>query len=354
MVTAAVGLLLMTVFLAIRIYVKVRIFKRITPDDYVYMISFPAGVVLIALQTVAVTKGPWGFEIWELKVKDLTRSTLIQSFALSMYYGPAMWLIKLTLFWLILTSFRPLRWTRFLVYFGIVSTFLGHSISAIILGFLCRPRGGHGRINYLRGLAEAQPGGTARIASTASHIIIFQAVLSFSADIYLLVLPIPAIWNIRITFKRKLPVYFVFLAGVCACICSLINLIYRLQTFSDAKSNLNVVSGYSLNNLEASIGLIIPCMASVSKLYQHIFHKMNSIQYNNNMGIRNLRNSNIDSLGWPTINDTIELQDNVSTSEISVNTDSAPLNLSLGSVHGIKKISSFEVVFHHETTLLGV
>lgn len=124
--------------------------------------------------------------------------------------GPLVWLIKLSIFSLIFQAFRPLVYIRRLVYTGIVATGLYQLGAAITFGVICGPKGGQGRISYLAGMASREcgdPAGTVQILSVATGAV------SLFCDLYLLVLPLPAIAKLNLPKRRKTGVMLIFLTG---------------------------------------------------------------------------------------------------------------------------------------------
>ncbi|ORY01726.1 hypothetical protein BCR34DRAFT_90809 [Clohesyomyces aquaticus] len=55
---------------------------------------------------------------------------------------------------------------------------------------------------------------------------ITQGVFNILSDIYLLLIPLPAVAKLRMSKRKKLRVYFIFLAGACACVMSTVALKY--------------------------------------------------------------------------------------------------------------------------------
>ena len=64
-----------------------------------------------------------------------------------MTYGPFIFLIKPSLFFLFLEAFSTLRWLRHFVYGGIFATGIFHFSISIALGGLCAPRNGYIKAN---------------------------------------------------------------------------------------------------------------------------------------------------------------------------------------------------------------
>lgn len=118
-------------------------------------------------------------------------------------YAPVMFLIKLTLFLLYLHIFSRLRWLRYLVWVGIISTALFYGSMTIIYSVICTPSKGQ---SYLEAFLSPQ-------CSKASDISLAAGLFNMFSDIYLLVIPIPAVWSLQLERRRKLGVLIIFATG---------------------------------------------------------------------------------------------------------------------------------------------
>jgi hypothetical protein len=134
-----------------------------------------------------------------------------RSAVIGVIQGPVTWLVKLTLFCLILTVFRPITWLRRLVFIGIGVTGAFYLYGAIYYGIACGPRGGVDRFSYLAGLAGKMchdPTGYIQINN------ILQGAFNLFSDLYILVIPIPAILKLHLPTQKKIAVLSMFLTGL--------------------------------------------------------------------------------------------------------------------------------------------
>lgn len=121
-----------------------------------------------------------------------------------------MWLIKLALFSLIYNAFHPLTYVRRLVYIGLVVSGLYNVVIAIVNGIVCGPHGGTDRVSYLAGMASQRCGDPSGIIQMFS---IQLGALNLIVDLYLLIIPLRAISTLSLPTKRKIGVFFIFMAG---------------------------------------------------------------------------------------------------------------------------------------------
>ena len=137
--------------------------------------------------------------------------------------GPLVWLLKLSIFSLIYNIFPPLAYIRRLLMVGLVFSGLYYITAAIASGVSCAPRDGQDRLAYFIGLqrhACSDPTGTVQIFS------ITTALIGVIVDIYLLLLPLRAISQLHLQFKKKLCVFLIFSTGTGCVACSIMHSIF--------------------------------------------------------------------------------------------------------------------------------
>ncbi|KAL8950209.1 MAG: hypothetical protein Q9222_003738 [Ikaeria aurantiellina] len=178
-------------------------------------------------------------------------------------YGPFIWFVKLSLFVLYVQIFRPLRWLRFLAWAGAVLTGLMYFATSIAFAVLCAPSGGHHASIYL--LAYSSP----KCRRATDPLVTIIGILSLVSDIYLVVLPLPAVWNLQLPFRRKLGVSAMFLTGIGACIASALALSQRLEILRTRDSNWIGVPIGIATIVEFTTGIIVCCMPTTRLVFKH-------------------------------------------------------------------------------------
>lgn len=119
-------------------------------------------------------------------------------------YGPFVFFIKLSLLLLYLQIFDCLLWLKCLVWIGIVVTGLFYFSGMIAVLAMCVPQ--HGE-SYLESLASPKCGGT----KVLSLVI---GAFNIISDLYLLIIPLPAIWSLQLPLRKKVGVVMVFMTGL--------------------------------------------------------------------------------------------------------------------------------------------
>ncbi|KAF2680901.1 hypothetical protein K458DRAFT_89307 [Lentithecium fluviatile CBS 122367] len=210
MIAASICLPVVIILAAIRLYVRLRILRKWALDDYAFVISVPAGISMVALNIAVIYGGVYGYHTWEVTIGDLTKPILERAFVIAVIQGPITWLIKLTLFCLIFTAFRPVTWLRRLVFIGIFVTGAFYLYTAIDRGIACGPRGGVNRLAYLAGMRGthcSDPDGFVQVTN------ILQGSFNIFSDLYILLIPIPAIVKLDLPLQKRVAVLLIFLTG---------------------------------------------------------------------------------------------------------------------------------------------
>jgi len=110
---------------------------------------------------------------------------------------------KLSLFLLYLRLFSVNKTTRYLIYFGIVTTSLFYFASMLVPIIACSPRNGESRMVAL---------GSARCAQD-KQVGYVTTVFNVLSDFYLLIIPITIVSKLQMPTRRKIGVISLFMFG---------------------------------------------------------------------------------------------------------------------------------------------
>lgn len=115
-----------------------------------------------------------------------------------------MFFIKTSVLFLYRKIFGAKPQMRTLIYVGIGYLFITNAVATILFGALCAPRPGE---LYL--IRYSKP----ECVNNVDNLAIALAVENLVADVYLLVLPLPIIWKLQMSSKRKYALICVFMTG---------------------------------------------------------------------------------------------------------------------------------------------
>lgn len=123
---------------------------------------------------------------------------------IDLLYGPITFAAKLSLFLLYYRLFSQYRWMRNLIYIGMGVIAANYFATVIVFGYLCIPRRGHGWIEtFLHPRCQKQ------------FIVIsyFRGPFNVLSDVYLLLLPLPAVWHLNMPLRKRIGIAGIFLTG---------------------------------------------------------------------------------------------------------------------------------------------
>lgn len=124
-----------------------------------------------------------------------------------MTYGPTVFFAKASIFLLYLRIFSPDRVTKYLIYFGIIITFLYYFATALLI-ISWIPKDINNETSWLITLGNS--------AQFRKNIIngVHQGIFNVVSDLYVLILPIPAVWKLQLPWRKKIGICIVFATGL--------------------------------------------------------------------------------------------------------------------------------------------
>ncbi|APA11311.1 hypothetical protein sscle_07g060810 [Sclerotinia sclerotiorum 1980 UF-70] len=309
----SIALGLMWLIFLLRIYSKTFISHSLGWDDVVGTVA-ALGTTVYASNTIWEMNflGPHGWNIRALSIPaQFGKNSAIISEVL---YGVVMWFCKLSIFILYLRVFGPFgvnRVMRYLVYFGIVLSFIVYAATSVVFAVACTPRGSQ---TWLEAL-------TTKRCSTGSYAPGYiQGSFGVFFDIYLFILPIWPVWNLQMKRRKKIAVTFIFATGLLAIAASIIGLYFRVlinqpKVDESWENPINQI----LANVEMSVTVICGSMPYLTSLFrrlngggsklvasiQHILSR--SYPFNRSHGSSNRRHEFISDEPFP---DSMELSHN--------------------------------------------
>ncbi|KAF9885039.1 hypothetical protein FE257_000770 [Aspergillus nanangensis] len=102
----------------------------------------------------------------------------------------------------------------------------------------------------------------------------FNAAMNILTDISILVLPIPVVSRLRLPFRQKIAVLFIFATGIFACVTSIVRLRYlTLATHSvDPTKDNGPIAIWS--QIEVNMGIICACLPPLQSLVTRLFPRI--------------------------------------------------------------------------------
>jgi hypothetical protein len=110
---------------------------------------------------------------------------------------------------MLLELFGRLRWMRYMAIAGMTVTGLFYGAVVVLFAIVCLPRDGAGpsQSPYLREVNSAR----CRHVSLVIRLVV--GIVNLASDLYLILLPLPAVWSLCLPRRKKLGVSTIFLTG---------------------------------------------------------------------------------------------------------------------------------------------
>ena len=205
-ITAGVCLPLILLFATTRFYVSAFLLKSRSRADYAWIVGLAAGITYIGLTIATVSGGVLGKHQWDYLLVQWSVEKLRLSLLNEAIYGPLIWLVKLSIFLMLLELFGLLTWLRLSVWAGIVLTGAFYFSYLVTILTLCAPRGSQTQLAYLQSLTSLK-------CAAHNYLFLPVGIMNVVSDVYLMVIPLPAIWGLQLPLMKKVGVSAIFLTG---------------------------------------------------------------------------------------------------------------------------------------------
>ncbi|KAL4771204.1 hypothetical protein BDW60DRAFT_223569 [Aspergillus nidulans var. acristatus] len=250
--TQVICLVVTTIVVALRFLVKVRLRKALELEDYTTIFGWVLFVGFCANMIILGNHGG-GYHAWDVSKNDMIKFQKA-SYAITLVYVPMVFVIKLALLAVMLRIFAPDRQKVMIVYGTIVVLLLYYIPALFIKIFFCKPIS-----TYWFG-AEVT-GGT---CLDQRKVIIADATISMISDFWILVLPIPMLWSLKMCLSKKLRVIGILGAGGLATGFSVWRLVMMVDESQTPDTTWFWIHCVLTANAEAGIGLICACLPTLS------------------------------------------------------------------------------------------
>lgn len=268
-IAAGICLPLILLFAGLRFYAKFKILKKKTWDDFTCLLGLLGGATFICVTTAAVEGGKFGTHEWDIRVGELTKAQLVLSLIIEAVYAPFIWFIKLSLFVLYIEVFGLLQWLRYSAYTGVILTGCFYFATMVAIIVLCEPTNGMSQLAYAS--AQASPK-----CSQSYMVVLAQGIINVISDLYLIALPVPALWSLQMPLRRKLGVVAVISTGLIACIASILGLVFRINFIRSKDGTGKVVPVWIASFVEMTAGILVCCMPTANTVLKRIKNPLKS------------------------------------------------------------------------------
>ncbi|KAF4616225.1 hypothetical protein G7Y89_g15181 [Cudoniella acicularis] len=284
----AICLFLVTICVAIRLYTRIFITQRMGWDDYTCIAAYILTILTSTLHLVADSNG-LGRHLWDIPASQYPNALKPFVIAIGTYLLLQM-SVKLTCLLFYRTIFSSAHKTTIFVNVGIgfvIVVYLGMFFESV---FECNP--------VARAWDRSIPG---TCTNAQGVISFFSGGVNAFSDIYILLVPVPAVYALPLGRWQKIRILAVFSLGLFACALSAVRIfmLYNESRSIDFSWETTRVGIWSV--IEVNVGLICACLFVFPAFLKHHGHSLSKY-----MTRRSSRNSY-----------SIPLSDNKTTSNYS-------------------------------------
>ncbi|KAL6875001.1 hypothetical protein J3F83DRAFT_535429 [Trichoderma novae-zelandiae] len=247
---SVVMLTVSTVFLAARVLTN---FPKYNKADYFAFIGFALNA---AYTGVLLSVTAYSRHQWDVPACWYTASYMKILFVQGVLLGPVIFFLKTAIWLLYLQLFSAHRTIRIIVYAGIVVTALTYWTSVPLeLAYGC-PRPGE---TWTDLLTNGHPG----------HIIYYgpvQGSLAVIIDVWIFVLPLPVLWKLNMSRRRRIALCAVFFTAFFGVVASVIALRARVKLFGSKDLTWLESQLFICIIVENNIALIVCCVPAFKNM----------------------------------------------------------------------------------------
>ncbi|KAF7616265.1 integral membrane protein [Aspergillus flavus] len=248
-----------TLCVALRVYTRMFVFSGLAKEDAACLGAWSLGVGYSAL---ALAMGYHGGGLHIDEVSDHDQRIFHKTvYGTMIVYGPAAYLTKLCLLWIMTRVFHPFRKAVILIYI-FLGLMLAYYIPALIVKIcICNP--------ISKFWAPTTPGS----CLNQSKITLADAVISVVSDLIILIIPVAIVSTLHLPTRKKVRVIALLSAGGLACASSIARLVLIVSTAKSQDITMSFMRINMLGNAEISLGIICACLPALSALTTHIYHQ---------------------------------------------------------------------------------
>ncbi|KAI9149952.1 hypothetical protein HJFPF1_09699 [Paramyrothecium foliicola] len=278
------------IFVILRVYVRLAIVRTFGVDD---------GLIIV---TVALALGSWICLVLQIPyglgrhglvvpVDDRIRFEHITFWKTVISDGVAMGLLRISMALSLLSLNRDLKWYRWSLY-AVIAFVIAYSIQAIAWLFVyCTPYSGWWEFQWMNPFDPRCHSFTTFVnlvywnicqfplripfgARKQFHVVNMFTACNIFTDVCLGALPVPIIWNLKMSLRLRLYVIGILNLGYFAVLMGILKAVYMLTTGGDPDAIFNYWVHF-WQNLQLNIGIIVACASFLRRLVGR-FLKINS------------------------------------------------------------------------------
>ncbi|EUC46563.1 hypothetical protein COCMIDRAFT_35794 [Bipolaris oryzae ATCC 44560] len=250
------------IFLAQRLFTKIRLMKQFQIDDAFVILAWILSIATQALLIRGFVTGVIGVHAWEISISEYGYySRLILAAPLT--YAPCCALTKITLC-IFYSRLSPVRGYQIAVWSTVFICAGAYTAIFFSLLFACKPIAASWDPLLLPTAVCTNRGG----------IYIATAVIGVVTDVILIAIPIPTIWRLQMPTKQKIGLTIVFAIGSITMVTSIIRLVVLLPALTEPDQTWIIAVGCVWIIVESNLLIICCSLPTLRRFFRHVAPRM--------------------------------------------------------------------------------
>ncbi|KAF2204314.1 hypothetical protein GQ43DRAFT_478314 [Delitschia confertaspora ATCC 74209] len=257
MAALIVMLVVPTITVFLRLYIKILIMKVFKLADVTCLIGFLNFIAEITLGFIFLNVG-MGKHAWNVSVHSYARLAELLNIQ-QVIYMPAILFTKLSILWQLFDIFVPFRTGRNSRWYSLNALILLNIVFFTILGFLeifqCNPR---------TKIWDPTAKGT---CININQTFVATGVINVIDDFIILIIPLVWTWKLQLRLKQKIGVSLIFATGFFACLTSVMRLAMSIKSLDNPDISISLAPVSLWAVAEVSAGLVVSCLPVIPRLF---------------------------------------------------------------------------------------
>lgn len=242
---ACVFIPLAAIFMALRVYTKVRIIKVFGLEDWTIIIAYLC-TIFISIDCLVQQKYGNGIHEWDITVRKLIPYSKWGA-ASVVVYVPAVGLAKVAIL-LFYLRLNPERGFRTAVYISLVLTTSYVIALSLAILLACQPVA-----KFWNPFLEGH-------CLDARKLYLANAILNVIFDFVVLLVPVPMLRKLQVSTRQKLVIGALFSLGSITCVVSVVRIYFQDSVIGEADLSWHIVTPTSLVFVECNLSIICGCV----------------------------------------------------------------------------------------------
>ncbi|PHH91004.1 hypothetical protein CDD83_1982 [Cordyceps sp. RAO-2017] len=247
-----------------RLYTRAVVHKKLWWDDWSSVLALIGLYGFCCIPLIGLQYG-FGVDEWNVSQSHLQEFNKLFSI-IEIVARISIFFTKLSILLLYLRYFCPSGARRGWIFYSTLFVIAFNALYCIALVLVVRLQ------------CVGQPQAVVQAGTCINHylVLVTASAINVVTDLLILLIPLIAVWHLRLPQRRKLGLLLVFAVGGLGCLASVARLAYQVPEASN-KNQTQILTLVSLLALaEHVIGIVVGCMPLWPALYRHLFPRRHS------------------------------------------------------------------------------